>query len=194
MRPRKKLLAIAAATVLLGTLAATAAAGRISTSELRLTATFATAEFAGPFGTTRCPVTVEGSFHERTTDKTAARLVGYITSDRLGACTAGSATVLTETLPWHITYSSFSGTLPNITAFNANIIGMSFIIREGASNCLARSTTTEPGRIALNRESGGVLSSATMSGELRAGLECLGVKGTLRGTSNSLTAARITLI
>jgi hypothetical protein len=61
-----------------------------------------------------CRLTLEGSLHARTMAKVAGSLIGYITRVRTGQCTVGT-TLLTETLPWHVRYESFSGTLPNIT-------------------------------------------------------------------------------
>jgi hypothetical protein len=194
----KMLLACAGATVLLGTLVSVASAGNFSTSSQTLRATFASLEFSGAFGTARCPVTLEGSFHERTTAKVVGRLVGYLTRAALGACTSGSATVLTETLPWHIRYSSFAGTLPNITRASANVTGVAFRIREvGGVTCLIRSTEGEPTTVAFNREAAGALTSATAGGTTRAGAECFGAAGTFVGTSTAFTVLnntnRITL-
>lgn len=190
MKLGKTLLALAGATLLLGALVGIASAGRLSTSNQSLRATFAPLEFSGGFGTTRCPVTLEGSFHQRTTSKVAGSLVGYITSAAAGACSTGSVTVLTETLPWHIRYASFTGTLPNITAIRATVTGTAFRIREvGGVTCLARSTEAEPVTILFNREASGAITSATAGGVIAAGAECLGIRGTMAGTSNSLTVA-----
>jgi hypothetical protein len=189
----KTLLVLAGATVLLGALVATASAGRLSTSSQELRATFAPLEFSGGFGTTRCPLTLEGSFHQRTTSKAAGSLVGYLTRATAGACSQGSVTVLTETLPWHIRYASFSGTLPNITSVTANIVGSAFRVREpGGVTCLARSTEAEPTSVTFNREASGALTTAVVSGAIRVGAECFGATGTIAGTSNSLTVASAT--
>jgi hypothetical protein len=193
MRLGKPLLAAAGAALLLGVLVGAASAGRLSTSSQSLRATFASLEFAGGFGTTRCPVTVEGSFHERTTAKTADRLVGYITRAVLGACAVGQATVLAETLPWHVRYSSFSGALPNITAIQASIVGVATRVREvGGVTCLARTSAEEPATMRFNREATGVITSAVLGGSVRTGEECLGVRGAFTATSSTLTVVNNT--
>jgi hypothetical protein len=190
VRLGKLLLTIAGATVLLGVLVGAASAGRLSTSSQTLRASFASLEFAGAFGTTRCAVTVEGSFHERTTTKVVDKLVGYITSVTLGACATGSATVLTETLPWHVRYSGFSGTLPNITATQATIVGVATRIREtGGVGCLARTTVEEPATMRFTREASGAITAATLGGSVRSGAECFGAVATFAGVSNSVTVA-----
>ena len=186
-------LATTCALIMLGTLASTATAGRLSVSEQLFTATYSTWEIGGPFGTFRCALTLEGSLHSRSIAKVANTLIGNITFARLGTCSNGSATVLTETLPWHTTYVSFGGTLPSIERITTNVIGFAFRIREGASNCLWRSTAGEPARV-IYGITGGTLSSAELGGSIRSGAECLGVRGTLRGRSNSITAAGVTLI
>jgi hypothetical protein len=201
VRIGKLLLACAGATVVLGALVGVASAGNLSTSSQTLRATFATLEFSGGFGTTRCPVTLEGSFHARTTSKVAGRLVGYLTRAAIGACATGTATVLTETLPWHIQYASFTGTLPNITSVRANVVGVGFRIREvGGVTCLSRSSEAEPVTVAFNREAGGALTSATVGGSIRTGAECFALAGTFTGSSsaftvlNSTTRITVTLI
>ena len=80
---------------------------------------------------------------------------------KLGACASGSATLLTETLPWHVQYASFAGTLPNITAVRYNIIGFARRIREIIGlTCLFRSTTAEPMAWTDNRDASGVINRA----------------------------------
>ena len=189
MKLCKLLLAVVGATVLLGSLVASASATRLSNSSSTLRATFPTSEFVGAFGTTRCALTLEGSLHSRTITKTAGLLMGYITRATLGTCTAGSATVLTETLPWHVQYASFTGTLPNgILTLVTNVVGSAFRVREtGGITCLVRSSAGEPSRGTYNVGAGGLLSSVTLGGRIRTGGECFGATGELRGTSNSLT-------
>jgi hypothetical protein len=63
---------------------------------------------------------LEGTFHSNTIAKVANSLIGYITRATFNTpgCVQeeGStrALVLQETLPWHIRYSGFIGTLPNV--------------------------------------------------------------------------------
>jgi hypothetical protein len=184
----KTLFAIVGATVLLGALTSAASARNLSTSEQSIRATFREMRFSGGFGTASCELTIEGSFHERTTAKVAGRLVGYLTRSTLGSCSAGSVTVLTETLPWHVRYLGFVGTLPNITVTRATIIGVAFRIQEpGGITCLVRSTATEPATMFFGLV-GGVVTGGDAGGTIRMGAECFGASGTLTGRTSSLTA------
>jgi hypothetical protein len=193
------LLTIVGASLLLGSAVNAASAGNLSTSNQQLRATFARIEMGGSGFIAICALTLEGSFHERTTAKVAERLVGYVTRAGFGGCSTGSATVLTETLPWHVRYQGFTGALPNISSVTAKIIGAGVSVRENTFGiaCLLRSTATEPTRATFNREALGALSTVTLSGEIASGPECAGIRGGVRGTSSSLTvqgsANRITV-
>lgn len=145
MRLYKALFAAMAASVLLGALVSSAAARNISTSSPSWRATFSAVRLDFPVGIIGCSATLEGSFHTRTLAKIAGSLVGYVTRATLGACDWGSHTILTETLPWHMTYRNFTGTLPNISSAGFNVIGWSQRIRESAFiSCLFRSTVARP--------------------------------------------------
>ena len=146
MKICKLLLAAVGATVLLGALVSTASAGRLEISTKEISSMWRSVEFEGAFGiSTRCQVTLDSTLHERTMVKRLGTLMGYITRAFLGTCSSGSATILTETLPWHVKYSGFSGTLPNITSIIVHVIGSSFRIREaGGITCLARTETNRP--------------------------------------------------
>ena len=119
--------AITAATTLLALLATAAPARNFSTSNQNIRLVWSSLEFAS-VATIRCSLTLEGSFHSRTIAKTARALIGYLTSAAIRRpCTNGEAWsangreahprlgTLANTLPWHITYEGFQGTLPNIT-------------------------------------------------------------------------------
>jgi hypothetical protein len=187
----KPLLAIAGATMLLGMLIGSASAGRLSASSQTLRATWARATFTGPFGTSECEITLEGSFHRSTIAKVAGALTGSVYGAAVRSpCVRGAATVLRETLPWHAQYDSFVGTLPNITSIAARVIGASFQINEGFI-CLGRTTAERPGTLTLNREAGGRLLSVRLGG--RVSTDCF-LEGTMGGTSNSLSVIRVTLI
>lgn len=187
MRTCKLLIAAISAAALLGMLATTATAGRLEMSAQRWKATFASWEIVGVFGTSRCALTLEGSLHSRTMSKVAGSLIGYITRAGSGGCSAFSTTVLTETLPWHVRYLGFTGTLPTIGTLSEGIVGFAIRIREpGGITCLFRSTETEPARGTYNI-AGGSLTSITLGGRIRSGAECLEVRAEFRGTSISLT-------
>jgi hypothetical protein len=136
--------AIAALILLAAT--GVASARRIELSEQRFRTVFAPLTF-GAEGQTPvvCRFTLEGSFHSKTISKVVGALVGYVTSAEVANCTGETARVLKETLPWHIRYVSFRGTLPAITSIRDSIIGAAFLVRAfGFVSCLYQSTTTNP--------------------------------------------------
>jgi hypothetical protein len=147
----------------------------------------------GGFGfPSECALTLEGSLHSRTLVKTTGALIGYITRATLGTCSRGSATILSTSLPWHVRYASFSGTLPNITRLNSTFTGFQYQIREPVFGvtCLAAGGV---GQLNYTREVGGVLPSAEIGGTFPT--NC-GIETTVSGISSSLTvlgaATRIT--
>jgi hypothetical protein len=121
MQTRSKLfLAGLAASLLMGLAVGSAGAGRISTSNTRFRVTWAAVQF-GSFESevqVSCPLTLEGSFHSATVRKTRGALIGAVTRAVVNGseppCTGGRATMLQESLPWHLTWESFRGTLPRI--------------------------------------------------------------------------------
>jgi hypothetical protein len=189
----KRLLLILAAAGLLGALVSTASAGRLSLSSQTFRATFARTDFIGGFSTVECAVTLEGSMHGRTFAKTGGRLLGYVTRASLSSCTSGSATILTESLPWHLSYGGFFEPLPNIGAYQANMAGMRVQIREPAFGitCLASG-----GIVAaiFRRDVASALWRMELSG---VSPTTCGSEGSLLANSSSLTvlnsATRITL-
>jgi hypothetical protein len=192
MRLSRLLLAAATATVLLGVLVATASATRIESSATTLRAQFREVRFEGIFGSAVCQVTLEGSLHSRTIVKTRGLLIGYITSARLGPCAVGAATILTETLPWHVQYDSFEGTLPTITSIRTNVIGAAFRVRTNTGeNCLSRSTAANPA-VGTYNIAGGVINSANIGGRIPTGAECFGVSGTFSSDSGPVTVLNST--
>lgn len=108
-----------------------------------------------------CRLTLEGSIHSSTINKVARALIGHVNRAELSGCTGGSATVLTEALPWHITYEGFRGTLPSIERLNVALLNVSFRIAPRESpTCLMRSTAESPVRSSLPRNSmGNVLTN-----------------------------------
>jgi hypothetical protein len=194
MKLVRMLASTSVAVVMLSALVGTSSAGRLSSSSQTFRAGFARWDFAGGFGTTECALTLEGSLHSRTIVKTVGSLIGYITRAVLGACSRGEATILTASLPWHVRYASFSGSLPVISMVNATVAGAQFEIREPVFGvtCLASGGT---GSLVFTRETtNGVLTTLQIGGE--SPTDC-GVNGRQRGISNSLTvlgaATRITV-
>jgi hypothetical protein len=186
MRMWKMAIALVSATIGLAVLVGGASAGRLSTSSQTARDGFSAVSFRGGFGVDACPVTVEGSFHSRTISKVGGTLMGYLTRIALGTCTQGSATVLTETLPWHTRYSSFTGSLPAISSVILRVVGVSFAIREPVFGitCLARGTEAAPTIATFRRDAGGTLTTSTVNGSIPT--NC-GTEGEISGTSNSFT-------
>lgn len=185
MKLSKLLFAVVGASVLLGALVSTASARNVSVSNQNLRATFQRVTFNLPFGDTVCAVSLEGSLHARTIAKVVGALIGYITRARLGACSTGSATILTETLPWHVTYRNFTGRLPAIETIGTDVINASFRVREPFGvTCLARSTTSRPA-IGTYRVSGGTIASATIGGTVPT--DCLGQEGVFSSDAGVVT-------
>jgi len=138
MRTRSKLALMGlGATILMAFVVSTASARNLSISNQNLRVTFNNLELGiEGFATTTCHVTLEGSLHSRTIAKVLESLIGYITRVTTGNCNAG-VTIL-RTLPWHVRYRGFSGTLPNITLLFIRNMNTTFNVEPGAFiNCLA---------------------------------------------------------
>jgi len=193
MRLGKMIIALVGATMFFSVVVASASARNFSISERRLSATFARVEFSGGFGTIRCNITLSRTLHGGTIPKVLETLIGYMTAASVGGCEAGSATILSETLPWHLRYVGFLGRLPDIIGIIRRIVGWAMKIREPFGiECLSTSTAASPVTETMNREAGGRLTSLTLGGTVPT--SC-GINGTLRGTSNSVTPVPvITLI
>jgi hypothetical protein len=143
MRTRSKLiLAGLTASLLMGLAVSSATAGRLSVSNTRYRVTWATLTFFSLESevTIRCPVTLEGSFHSATIRKTPRALIGAVTRAIVNGgeppCIGGRATILQESLPWHITYESFRGTLPRIEEITLLLRRYEFRIEPGLIACL----------------------------------------------------------
>ena len=194
MKLSKLLLAVVGATVLLGAFVSSASARNLSINTRGINASWTRMNFRGGLGTVECEVIINGTGHSNTIAKTPGLLIGFVTAANVTRCARGSATVLRETLPWHVQYDSFSGTLPNITNIRTRVIGGSYRVQEPVFgiNCLSRTSTAEPSYGTYNREVGGRVTSASVSGSIR----CVenSIVGTLEGVSSSITAHTVTLI
>jgi len=152
-------------TAALGAMVASSSARNLSISNQNFRITWSSLEFETTSGAGRvlCAVTLEGSFHSRTIVKTVGSLIGYITRAVVNSpesCIGGEATILTATLPWHITYGGFNGSLPTITGVRLNLIGTAFQVHiEGSLTCLAVSTTANPARGTVVLGAGGRVES-----------------------------------
>lgn len=142
------LLSTLVATVAVGALASTAAANRLGLTKSAFRIAWAALEFATSTSTAvRCPVTLEGSFHSRTLSKVSEQLIGYITRAGVteASCVGGKVRFSTLSLPWHIRYDSFGGTLPSIVEVRFRIVEFEYLVEEPPFvNCLYRSTSASP--------------------------------------------------
>jgi hypothetical protein len=162
MRNRFITATAALAAALLLALSITAAANRLSYSSKEFRIMWSSLSFSAAEGGVAiiCPVTLEGSFLERTSTKVRDALAARITSANVGTCQEGSATILSASLPWEVTYQSFTGTLPNITGVRYALLGAAFQVEPGLGIvCLARTTTEAPAAGDARRDANGRIVS-----------------------------------
>lgn len=183
MRTRSKLVLIGLATAMLFSLAVTSAsARRIEISNQSWLAIWTSLNFTPEGGTvaTLCEVTLEGSYHSKTISKVSGQLIGYVTNAAVNGaeCTNGSATVLSENLPWHVRYDRFSGTLPTITSIRQQLVGARFrIANPFGIACLSTTTAAAPGFGTINIASG-IARTIGAEGSIPCGI----IRGTFEGT------------
>jgi len=177
MRTRSKLVLMGlGAALIMAAAVGSASAGRYSISHGELfKIRWASLRFS-LVGTTiaECPVTLESSLHNRTLAKTVGTLLGYVTRASLGRCIAGSATILSETLPWHVQYGGFSEALPSPRPI-ITIVGFAFRLNNAITGpCLMRSTSLEPvkGIIGPTYEAGGNGIAERFTMETSNSIEC----------------------
>jgi hypothetical protein len=160
------------AVALLLVLQANAGAVRLHISNTGIRATYSQLRIADSLGgeiEARCPVTLEGTFHESAITKTADALLGYITRAIVNraACTfhggITDVTILngterlltgdipTTSLPWHMRYERFFGTLPRITQIDIKVIRLAVLALFLGGSCLYRSSTEAPARFGIAR-------------------------------------------
>jgi hypothetical protein len=161
MRNRSKVVCVAlAAAVVLGAAVGTADARRIELSNQNIRAAWSTNKLTftgfGGFIQISCAITLEGSFHSKTLSKVSGQLIGYITSAAVTRpCVGGEAWILNGTeqqpngtrptsLPWHVRYDSFEGTLPRIETIRLQLVGVSFLTKSGSNSCLYKTTAAQP--------------------------------------------------
>lgn len=172
MRMRSRI-ALCALTTTLVLAAAVSGAGarRIELSNQRFRIIWNPLQFSntGIGFSTGCPVTLEGSFHSKTLSKVSGNLVGYVTrtyiqhpscSPRFVNFLSGAPEAEPSTLPWHVRYDSFSGTLPSITQLDFQIINFEVDIELNGTTCLFGSTPARPFFLLVTIGAGGILEKA----------------------------------
>jgi hypothetical protein len=162
----------AMAAALLAFAVGTASARSLSTSSQQFRITWRVLEL-GSESLIRCAATMEGSFANRTIAKVARTLIGAITraSFKQESCTGGTVAAFngvegynggtaSNTLPWHVTYESFAGSLPNITAVNVLLGRFRFGTRDGLGVCTGQyGTATDNVVLSMAREAGGRITA-----------------------------------
>ncbi len=107
------------AALLLAAAVSIASARSLSTSNQNFRVTWSRLEMQSSVATIGCQVTLEGSFHARSIAKVARTLIGAVTrADVKEESCTGARVRANGPFPWHLTYESFEGTLPSITAVN----------------------------------------------------------------------------
>jgi hypothetical protein len=160
MHKRVKItLLVLTAALALGAAVGNATARRLEVSEQRILVLFRALSFGQPGQepTSICDVNIEGSFHSRTLSKVSGQLIGYITEAVVHRpCVRGAAWILNgverlangsttpNSLPWHIRYDHFEGTLPRITIIDLQLIGAQFLVESLGLSCLYTSTAANP--------------------------------------------------
>jgi hypothetical protein len=145
MKRRSKLLLAASLAVLIATISASMASANnlgVSSREIRIIWNALT--FNGGPSTIICPVSLLGSFHRDIMAKDDESLFGAVTSAKVGSCQGdGRATILQESLPWHIVFDFWGEELPAIETIGLRIVNNTFRVSDGVA-CLVRSDLTEP--------------------------------------------------
>ncbi len=193
-RARRLLVAVAlTATAALALAGGIAQAIQLSIGEQSFRSVWAPARFTFSGVTVTCNVTLEGSLHAATFAKVERSLVGTISRATVNACNAGTMTVLAETLPWHLQYGSFTGTLPNISTMNLRVIGMSASWTFLGVTCLGRSEASTPAGLIAERNGSGTITSLRWDESLPIPLTgagvCSSIRGRLGGTSSAPTGS-----
>jgi hypothetical protein len=207
----KLVLTALAAALLLASAVSSASARSLRVTSQLFRVTWSRLEFINTETgvTIRCQVTLEGSFHSATIAKVERALIGAITRATVkeASCTNGRARPNNETLPWHVTYENFAGTLPNITAVGLLLSRISFNLEIAGGLCTGRygiATDNISGTATRNTTSGAITTLAPVAGRNTVTLErtISGIcppRGSFSGTGevfqlNTTTRISVTLI
>jgi hypothetical protein len=208
-RHARALLASLAAAAILMFAVGSASAGRLSVSNRQFRVVWRGLEIMNTFTASLviCPVTMEGSFHSSTIRKVFNALIGHITRANLNsaACTSnvvgGSATINRETLPWHLTYKEFAGTLPNITSITLLFAGFSWLLRDSSTICRGTTSVMNPFDGIDTLGAGGAITAVRADESFRiplvngpGGMNCNLMEARLIGTGSLSLLGNTTLI
>ena len=189
-RARRRLLAVALTASFAALACSSASAIQLSLSEPTFRVVWTSARFIFAGVTVSCNVTLEGSFHRASFAKVEGSLIGSITRATSGSCSNGTMSVLTATLPWHVQYGGFTGTLPNISTVSMRIIGMSGSWTFLGITCLARTEAGTPAAMIAERNGSGTITNFRWDESLPiplTGSGCSSIRGRIGGASSSAT-------
>lgn len=123
-------------------------------------------------------------------------LAGNVTEASMTNCSGGVLRVLSGSLPWHITFVSFEGTLPNITSVRLRINGYSYLQEAffRTARCLYRANmeVTTVGNPVTELRSDGSRTIALFE-EALSSISCPRT-GRLEGTFAVAPTVRLTLV
>ncbi len=192
--------AIAATLVLALSASVAGAENGIRFEPIGTTLTLANLEVREGFGTARCDVILDKAHHPNV-QKSLNTLLGLTdVRIRTGACAQGDMGLLVagrrvtgERGPYHLTYESFNGTLPEIESITLTLNNVSFWILEGDTECLTNgvvdiSMTTTGG----NPATGAAITAhdIPLAGDLFA---CFFATGDMNGSGNYSAGITMTL-
>lgn len=190
-RVRRALLAAVLTASVVAIACSSASAVQLSLSEPSFRAVWTPARFTFSGVTISCNATLEGSFHTTSITKIAGSLAGHVTRASVTSCSSGTMSVLTETLPWHVQYGSFGGTLPDISTMTLRIVGMSASWTFLGLTCLGRSEAATPAQLIAERNGSGTITSFRWDESapipLTGSAGCSSIRGRLGGTTTSAT-------
>lgn len=200
MRMVKALLAVAMAFTALVALSGSAAAqsGSINPGGNITSASLGKLTFDGGIAQIQCNVEMRGALRTGVIPKLAGTNIGQVTGVTISNCTGGSVIRVDLDLPWQLTYSSISGTLPNaVTGLLFYVNNASFLLSIsllGTNNCLYRGRIgASIAAIGSNPYTSGLIS--VLSGDQNMSVTTLnGIcpNGTLRGSFNLTPRQTIT--
>lgn len=191
-RMRRLLLAAAVTASAAALACSSASAIQLSLGEPTFRAVWTPARFVFAGVTVSCNVTLEGSFHSTTFAKVERSLIGFVTRATPGSCSNGTMSVLTATLPWHVQYGGFTGTLPDISTVSMRIVGMSGSWTFLGITCLARTEAGTPAGLIAERNGSGTITNFRWDESLPiplTGSGCSSIRGRIGGTSSSATGS-----
>jgi hypothetical protein len=145
--PGKLMLAALAVSLTLAFAVGTASAGRLRTTDIDIYIIWDELSERLTLGgelETECNVTLLGHFDSPTITKVKEKK-GDIDHAEIAACEPAPLQILPATLPWELTYQSFTGRLPNILSVRLLLIRVAFLFEFGAfAECLAATTAANP--------------------------------------------------